>query len=330
MKNDLPCAVVRDLLPSYLEGLTEEQTNEAVEKHLESCESCRQHCKRMGAGVQTPLPEVKEVDYLKKIRKKNLTKVWLFVVLAVVLVLGGVGVKLFVIGWPANSDAVLSRVSPSQTENGLWVQFTNLDSASALVDLRLQSSNDTVSITGRKVLVSPFTRPEKTAGVKIETAGISTVKAFGKVIWQDGLVIDYHTDRLMGKKTPYVGNASAVDQLICNMDLDSPHTLELHTKQEPYGLTIHFTEAIEEKRRFMVEGNAYVVLALVENLSEVYWDDVSGYAGSLTVEQADAALPDLVNRYNRTHGTKLVPLAGVKDYGADAYHLQILRNILEI
>ena len=41
MKNDLSCAVVRDLLPSYVEGLTEKETNEAVERHLEGCPRCR-------------------------------------------------------------------------------------------------------------------------------------------------------------------------------------------------------------------------------------------------------------------------------------------------
>ena len=37
----LDCCVVRDLLPSYLEGLTEEETARAVAAHLESCEACR-------------------------------------------------------------------------------------------------------------------------------------------------------------------------------------------------------------------------------------------------------------------------------------------------
>ena len=34
MKNDLTCGVVRDLLPSYVEGLTSQETNTAVERHL--------------------------------------------------------------------------------------------------------------------------------------------------------------------------------------------------------------------------------------------------------------------------------------------------------
>lgn len=34
MKNDLTCGVVRDLLPSYVEGLTSPESNAAVERHL--------------------------------------------------------------------------------------------------------------------------------------------------------------------------------------------------------------------------------------------------------------------------------------------------------
>ena len=37
MKDNLPCAVVRDLLPIYVEGLTEPETNAAVEAHLKTC-----------------------------------------------------------------------------------------------------------------------------------------------------------------------------------------------------------------------------------------------------------------------------------------------------
>ena len=39
----LPCAVVRDLLPLYLEGLTSPQTDQAVETHLELCPNCAQY-----------------------------------------------------------------------------------------------------------------------------------------------------------------------------------------------------------------------------------------------------------------------------------------------
>ena len=32
MRNDLTCAVARDLLPSYVEGLTAEETGQAVDR----------------------------------------------------------------------------------------------------------------------------------------------------------------------------------------------------------------------------------------------------------------------------------------------------------
>lgn len=330
MKIDLPCAIVRDLLPSYVEGLTEAETSAAVKNHLEACEGCRKHYASMSAGEPAPKTETKELDYLKMVRKKNMTKVFVAVILAVVLVLGGVGVKLFVIGFPADSDTIVSDVVLPEKGNTLSVQFITLDSASTLVGLRLKTTDDTVSITARKVLVFPLNRSEQPVSVEIDTANISKIEAFGEVIWQDDLIVDFHTNRLLRNKVSYVGDAPALGQLISNMDLDCSHTLELHTTQEPYGATIHFTAAIEENRRFMVEGNAYVLLALVGNLSEVYWDDPSGYSDSLTLEEVDAALPGLVQAYNSSHGTDLVPLTSVKDYGADGYHLQILRNILGI
>ena len=38
--NELPCEVVKDLLPSYLDGLTSEGTSRLVKEHLEGCREC--------------------------------------------------------------------------------------------------------------------------------------------------------------------------------------------------------------------------------------------------------------------------------------------------
>lgn len=40
MEQKLKCAVVRDLLPNYIEKLTSEETNQDIEEHLSSCEPC--------------------------------------------------------------------------------------------------------------------------------------------------------------------------------------------------------------------------------------------------------------------------------------------------
>lgn len=327
MKTELPCAVVRDLLPSYVEGLTEEETTAAVSSHLETCESCRKHYEAMSAGEKAPKAETKEVDYLKTVRKKNGNRVILAVVLAVVIVLGAVGAKLFIIGSQANGGAVATQITPHPETNSVHVSLANMDSATTFVGLKQETVGGTASITARKVLVSPFRPVEQSINMEIDTTDISKIQVFGDLIWQDGTSIDIMTRRLLDRKIPYVGNAPAVNHLISGMDLDVSNTLELQTAEEPYGVTMHFTDSFAENRRFLVEGNAYVLLALVDNLGEVYWDDPSGYQGSLTLEQANAALPGLVESYNSSHGTDYPVLSSVKDYGKDAYHLQILRNV---
>ena len=72
------------------------------------------------------------------------------------------------------------------------------------------------------------------------------------------------------------------------------------------------------------------MLALVDNLSEVYWDDPSGYSDSITIKEMESILPELTDIYNQEHNTNIAVQDSIKDYSRDAYHLQILRNILGI
>ena len=72
----LPCAVVRDLLPLYLEGLTSPQTDQAVETHLELCPNCAQYKAALTAPLSSPEPtaDQREPDYLKTIRRRGLRR----------------------------------------------------------------------------------------------------------------------------------------------------------------------------------------------------------------------------------------------------------------
>lgn len=44
---DLACEIVQDLLPSYVDGLTNPVSTEAVQTHLENCPACRESWQRM-------------------------------------------------------------------------------------------------------------------------------------------------------------------------------------------------------------------------------------------------------------------------------------------
>ena len=108
MKNipELSCAIVEDLLPTYVERLTSEETNMAVEAHLASCPACAAKRAAMGAketeaAAKDAEETAREVDYLKKVRRRSRRRVWL----AVALHHAGAGgsasaAKIFIIGGP--------------------------------------------------------------------------------------------------------------------------------------------------------------------------------------------------------------------------------------
>ena len=89
MKDNLPCAVVRDLLPIYVEGLTEPETNAAVEAHLKTCPACTARLAAMRAPEPPPEAETaKEVDYLKKVKRRSWKRVVLAVLITVLVLTG--------------------------------------------------------------------------------------------------------------------------------------------------------------------------------------------------------------------------------------------------
>ena len=336
MKTELPCAIVRDLLPSYVEGLTEDETAAAVKEHLNTCESCRSRYEAMSSGETVPAASTKEVDYLKQVKKNNHLKILIAVVLSVVLVLTGVGAKLFVIGTPCTIDDLSVTITVSEDGQHMEVTMMDLNSAFQINDSRLRTLDPTPGqeyrvndIVVRQVLVNPFSRSETTEySVILPLENVDRVDVCGEPVWQNGTEIDYFIRNLFRLKTPYAGNASLVNQLISDMDLDASHTLELQTSSEPYGITIHFTGNFREDRHFMPESHAYLILALVSNLDTVQWDQPDGWTGSLSLAEANVALPDLVEEYNQSHGTKSPILGSVKDYAQDSYHLQVLFNVL--
>ena len=71
MKLELTCGVVRDLLPSYVEGLTCHETNEAVEAHLAACPACAALRADLTAPAREQAEQTREVDYLKQVKRRN-------------------------------------------------------------------------------------------------------------------------------------------------------------------------------------------------------------------------------------------------------------------
>ncbi|MCM1468462.1 MAG: zf-HC2 domain-containing protein [Alistipes sp.] len=67
----IDCNVIRDLLPSYIDGICSAQTKDLVEEHIEGCEECRAVLADMkDTQVDMTGNEALQIDHMKKIRNR--------------------------------------------------------------------------------------------------------------------------------------------------------------------------------------------------------------------------------------------------------------------
>ena len=346
-KTELPCAVVEDLLPAYLEGLTSAETNAAVEDHLASCPACAAKRAAMGGGDDAAQAEqaetAREVDYLKKVRRRNRKRVAAAILCTVLVLLLGFTAKIFVIGTPLNPSGV--AVDTQEEGGALQVGISSLGSGNAFRDWTVENQDGVVVITARSVLVSPLFR-DGTGTVEVPLEGVTEIwlgqAGEGRLIWQEDTEISPDAWMLYQAQTPYVGDNSAVGRALAAVDTWSgpptaDHTTSLQTSSEPYGLTIHFdsvtayipgaADTINERMRIL----APVLLALVGNLEEVRWtytgEDGVAVTHTMALERADAALPNWVEAYNTVRGMDLPALESIKDYAASPAAMQQLLDL---
>ncbi len=83
MRIDLPCEIVKDLLPNYVDGLASDSSTESVEQHLKQCSECQTLYETMRKEYQEPSRRsvesteetVREKTLFRKINRKLNKKV---------------------------------------------------------------------------------------------------------------------------------------------------------------------------------------------------------------------------------------------------------------
>lgn len=66
----MKCSIVRELLPSYQDGLTSEETNEGIREHLAECRECRAYEKGISQKDFQNVREEEALELLGKLRAK--------------------------------------------------------------------------------------------------------------------------------------------------------------------------------------------------------------------------------------------------------------------
>ncbi len=129
---DLQCEIVRDLLPTYAEGLASEVTERAVKQHLGSCEECTKIWTDMQSELTLDKPPKKDkinVKIMKKLKTKTARAVLITVGFVGLLVGAFLYASLWGVGVKMEDVKLIYTVSDSAEEGG---------AKEYLVDIRLK------------------------------------------------------------------------------------------------------------------------------------------------------------------------------------------------
>ena len=276
----IPCEVIRDLFPSYIDGLTSETTNRMIEEHLAECEECREILRAMRGPdedqdpVSGPSPEEqKEIDFLKKNHRRNRRIVIWSIAGALALALLVMAIRTFLVG---------SREYTSWAPMHLYVQgnelsFTAvpLDSASAVAGLTYTEDAGIVTMHARSVLASPLYKGSR-QGAYTAKEEIREVRIGDRIVWSGGATVTAQASELFATRHAYIGDMPAKNRTAAALNLGAylgPFTNELKTAKEPYQWWILLENDIPgpqkaQKERDM-EAFGQVMVGLIGNLDRV-------------------------------------------------------------
>ena len=292
----LPCDIVQDLLPSYVDGILSDTGTSAVANHLQSCKSCQDIYNSMITDVphqHNADQQEKEIDYLKKVRSKTRHFTVTAILIAVLLAASGTAVYFLIF----SGEYILNSV-----KYNLQVSSTSLKIEGILPDdfttgtQKIEEKDGVISLTlpAKKKTFLSF---HKNYNVSYTSAtAIREVRVNGDILWQDGTSITAYVNRVYKGKHPYIGSASDNVSLALALGVEDSFggfTSKLQTSKQPYDWTICLSEpqtAAEEILRKKMTTYAYAILALIDNVDSITWQysDASAQAHTYTITTDEA------------------------------------------
>ena len=103
MEKKTECEIVQDLMIGYVDEILNEESKKLVEKHLLECEFCQKKLEELKADItENEENQKKEIDYLKKIRRKSKIKAILMAI--------GILILIFVV-WYLRQYIIVERIA---------------------------------------------------------------------------------------------------------------------------------------------------------------------------------------------------------------------------
>lgn len=276
MNKQLDCEIVRDLLPSYLDGQTSDVTGRAVENHISQCPECAEILRRMREPEKDSSSQQEEIDYLKKVKRSKRESVWITAALTLLALIIASALFVFVRGTEAdlNEQAVNIRVDGSE----VYVDGFLTSSGEGTVRVTFEDKDGVVDIKLYTAPVTPFSSGSISAAYTAESGPVKAVTSGGLVLWENGVTISRTAAKLYALKNPYIGDMPA-DLAIANAigitERYGTFHNELQTEEETYGWVIILSDPVDPAKEAKVRDNmlsdACLLIAAVDNLDTVVW-----------------------------------------------------------
>ena len=292
--NNLPCELIEDLLPMYVDELTSPVTNKAVEEHIGACENCNRKYKLMKHPVsEKSQKEVKEIDFLKKTKKKTRKKIILWAALIWFVAVTFVCFLYFFSGKNMNPEYLSYHLEVSGKD--LSVSVSTI-SSQGIQHIEINEVEGVVEITVRGVPKSLIYKGSRKANYTASEE-IRQVWIGNRIIWANGEPISNITGQLYNLYNPYVGNMPSNGKIVNALNMTvftGDFQNELQTKNEPYAWKMILQNDFSDNRKEVLEERlkiyAYMLLALVGNVSEIEYEyKIEGQKYTLTVDEKQAS-----------------------------------------
>ena len=290
----IPCEMIQDLLPSYIDELTREVNNREVESHVSECEQCKMVLDEMRAlDLEPTEKEVKEIDFLKKTKRKHRKNIIICAAVVWAIAVMIFCARAYFGGQYVNAEYLAYQLDVSGQELSVAV---NTASKQGIQKIEINEAEGVVEISVRCVPKSFFygraSKEQYTASQNIRQVWIGD-----RIIWADGEEISPLTSSLYALYNPYVGNMPSNGAIVKALNMTAytgNFTNELQTKEEPYAWKMIFENEFSSGRQEAFEERlqtyAYILLAQIGNLDEVIYEyRMDGETKTLSVTSRDAS-----------------------------------------
>ena len=293
----IPCEMIRDLFPSYIDKLTSDATNTLIEEHIAGCTECGDILKAMQTPEAEPPAVIKEqkkeIDFLKKNKRRNLKIIIGSISAAVLLVCTILLSRAFVFGDYLYGDWIACKVDVDGSH--IVIEGTSVDSAHGISKVTFEEENGIVTVTTKAVITSFLHsgdfRAEYTAKEQVRQVRIND-----RILWDDGDEISSLVSAVYETRHDFMGDMPANNQTANALNISGylgGFQNELSTSARPYVWKLRLVDGVSESARTVMESDmesfGYILLGVIGNLDEVQYEyEVGGETVIKTVKAEDA------------------------------------------